>query len=88
VEAIGVRELRQNASRYVMAARDGKAFVVTSRGVPVARLVPLNQAGDRHADLVARGEIVPAARHRRPVDVSTLLDGDLTTHLDEMRDDR
>ena len=31
MESIGIRELRQHASRYVAAAREGKAFVVTDR---------------------------------------------------------
>ena len=38
---IGVRELRQNASRYLAKVKAGETIEVTERGVLVARLVPL-----------------------------------------------
>ena len=88
MERIGIRELRQHASRYVAAARDGRAFVVTDRGTPVARLIPLEDAADRYSHLVAQGEITPASAPRQPIDVEGLPPGDLTRHLDEMRENR
>ncbi len=41
MEAIGVRELRQNASRYLARVAAGEDFQVTDRGKPVALLVPV-----------------------------------------------
>ena len=41
MERIGIRELRQHASRWVRRAERGESFEVTDRGRPVARLVPL-----------------------------------------------
>jgi prevent-host-death family protein len=41
MERIGIRELRQNASKYVRRVQDGEMFEVTDRGRPVARIVPL-----------------------------------------------
>ena len=41
MERIGIRELRQHASRWVRRAATGESFEVTDRGRPVARLVPL-----------------------------------------------
>ncbi|MGH9004413.1 MAG: type II toxin-antitoxin system Phd/YefM family antitoxin [Acidimicrobiia bacterium] len=41
MERIGVRELRQQASRYLARVANGEAFEVTDRGRPVAHLVPL-----------------------------------------------
>ncbi|KAA8970399.1 type II toxin-antitoxin system Phd/YefM family antitoxin [Mycobacterium sp.] len=58
MEIIGVRELRQNASRYLARVRSGEVVGVTQRGRLVARLVPVTT--DRWADLVASGEVLPA----------------------------
>ncbi len=38
---IGIRELRQNASRYIQLVKEGETIEVTDRGVPVACLTPL-----------------------------------------------
>lgn len=40
MERIGIREMRQNLSRYAQRARRGESFVITDRGAEVARLVP------------------------------------------------
>ena len=40
MERIGIRELRQHASRWVRRAAAGESFEVTDRGRLVARLVP------------------------------------------------
>ena len=37
---VGIRELRQNLSKYVAKVKDGEEFVVTERGQEVARLIP------------------------------------------------
>lgn len=37
---VGVRELRQNLSRYLERVKDGETLTVTERGNEVARLVP------------------------------------------------
>lgn len=59
MDRIGVRELRQNASRYLaQVAATGGAIEITDRGRPIARLVPVT--GDEWSDLVAAGEVTPA----------------------------
>lgn len=56
---VGIRQLRADLSRWVKRARDGEEIVVTDRGVPVARIVPVS--GQRPFDiLVAAGVITPA----------------------------
>jgi len=40
MERIGVRELRQYASRWLRRVAGGESFEVTDRGRPVALLVP------------------------------------------------
>lgn len=40
MEVVGIREMRQNLSRYTRRARRGESFVITDRGQPVAQLTP------------------------------------------------
>jgi prevent-host-death family protein len=41
--SIGVRELRQHASRWLEKVRAGASFEITVRGRPIARLVPIER---------------------------------------------
>jgi prevent-host-death family protein len=58
MKSIGVRELRQQASRYLREVERGETIEVTDRGRPVARLVPIS-AADVTSQLVADGRLVP-----------------------------
>lgn len=65
--AVGIRELRQNLSRYVERVKDGESFTVTERGREVARLVPSGPPDSAIARLVsergatlARGDLLAA----------------------------
>ena len=40
MESIGVRELRQNASKYLAEVEAGACYTITDRGRPVAVLAP------------------------------------------------
>jgi prevent-host-death family protein len=58
--AVGVRELRQNLSRYLDEVKRGESFRVTERGREVARLTPSGPADSPLARLVAeRGATMP-----------------------------
>jgi prevent-host-death family protein len=54
-ERAGVRELRQNLSKYLERVREGARFEVTERGKPVALLVPLGDDDDPVTRLEKRG---------------------------------
>lgn len=57
---MGVRELRQNLSRYLERVKTGEAFVVTERGTEVARLTPSGDRRSALARLIAeRGATIP-----------------------------
>lgn len=45
---VGVRELRQNLSRYLERVKDGETLTVTERGHEVARLVPSHPGIDAY----------------------------------------
>ena len=55
---IGVRELRQHASRYLALVQRGEVVEVTDRGRLVARLVPVES--DTWTAMVAAGEVILA----------------------------
>jgi prevent-host-death family protein len=58
---IGIRELRQHASRYVAMAKAGMRVPVTDRGKLVAYLVPAEESGSAYERLVAAGLVRPAS---------------------------
>ncbi len=61
---IGVRELRNNLSRYLDRVRDGEEVVVTDRGRAIARVLPVER--ERVLDrLIAEGVVTPAQRPKR-----------------------
>ena len=41
MSTIGIRELRQNASRYLRLVEAGEIVEICDRGRPIARLVPI-----------------------------------------------
>lgn len=48
LKTVGVRDLRQNLSRYLERVKEGETLTVTERGHEVARLVPSRDAIDPH----------------------------------------
>jgi prevent-host-death family protein len=58
---IGVRELRQHASRYLDEVKAGGRVEVTERGELVAILVPPTDARTARDRAVGSGRLVPAA---------------------------
>jgi prevent-host-death family protein len=86
MEKIGVRELRQHASRYLARVASGETLEVTDRGRPVAMLVPVR--GDDWQDLLTSGRVVS------PTEDGDLLDEapsdfgiDASAKLASMRED-
>ncbi len=71
---IGVRELRRDASRWLARVRAGESVVVTDRGRPIAKMVPMPELQD-YETLVAEGRIAPG-RGRPLSEVLRDLDAD------------
>ncbi len=61
---IGIRELRQNASRYIHLVKSGETIKVTERGIPVALLTPLpaDRAKTPREQLIAEGKLIPGTQ--------------------------
>ena len=63
---VGVRDLKNNLSRYLEGVGNGTEVIVTDRGRPVARLVRIDASSDRLADLIDAGVVRAApSRSRR-----------------------
>ncbi len=58
---IPVRELRNDVSRILREVEQGQSFTVTSRGRPVARVIPTPQTW-------VPGEVLAEIMRRTPVD--------------------
>lgn len=93
MERIGVRELRQNASRYLALVKAGETVEVTVRGELVALLVSPRRSQTTRDRLIAAGRLIPAPsptgrlRSTRPVPVGA---GEPTNQelLDAEREER
>lgn len=58
MKRIGIRELRQEASKHLRDVARGETIEITDRGRPVARIVPLPPETTFEA-LVASGRVTP-----------------------------
>ena len=91
MEAIGVRELRQHASRYLARVEAGEELGVTNNGRLVARLVPVRDAERSRAALIDSGALIPAPQPSNLLKVNAIAPADpqrtLSDVLNEMRDE-
>lgn len=89
-KSIGIRELRQHASRYVAMAKAGRRIAVTDRGKLVAYLVPAEEPTTNYQRMVAAGEVRLATGnildHLQP-DRAEPGERPLSEVLQEMRDE-
>jgi prevent-host-death family protein len=89
---VGVRELRQNLSRYLERVKDGETLTVTERGHEVARLVPSPEAVDpyylrlaeKYGATVPTIDLLDAIKSLPPLD-SPAPAGTTDAFLDESR---
>ena len=58
LQSVGVRELRQNASKVLDAVKAGAIIEITEHGIPVARLAPIKRS--LYDEYIESGLIKPA----------------------------
>jgi prevent-host-death family protein len=86
MDRIGLRELRQHASRYIARVARGETIEVAQRGRLVARIVPAR--GDTWDDLILRGDVIPALASGNILDEVPLDYGfDASGALEDLRAD-
>mgnify|MGYP001059698079 FL=1 len=85
MESLSQRELRNESGRVLRAVGEGESFVLTNRGIPVGRIVPLD----------APAATLPIVRPAKRVGGWAVLkpepaDGDrsMSRIMDELREDR
>ena len=54
-DRVGIRELRQDLSRYLRRVRSGERLIVTERGRPLAVIAPWAEEADMLDRLVVEG---------------------------------
>jgi prevent-host-death family protein len=54
----GIRELRKDLSAYMRRVKAGEIIVITERGKPVGRIVPMKQATDTKIDVLQQAGII------------------------------
>jgi prevent-host-death family protein len=68
---VGIRELKSRLSHYLRLTRKGESVVITHRGVPIGRIVPMGQdLNQRLAAMRETGQVQWSGRklsHRKPV---------------------
>jgi prevent-host-death family protein len=80
MSTVSIREFSYNPSAMFARVEQGEQLEVTRHGEVIAVLIPAPRTQDRYEELVARGEIRPAARNL------TAGDWDEFTHI-EVPDD-
>lgn len=90
MDRIGVRELRQHASRYLSRVKAGESLEVTERGKLIALLVPPMPSASAKERLVAAGRLIPGVRPftvPRRVPVPDAMP-ETASALDDLREER
>jgi prevent-host-death family protein len=81
---VGIRELRDHLSKYLEAVQAGNDIVVTDRGRPIARVVPMN--GERTLDrLIREGRVTPAKTRKRTLPAPIKTKGTVSDLVAEQR---
>jgi prevent-host-death family protein len=82
---VGIRDLRNNLSRYLDEVREGAEVVVTDRGKPVARLTGLDERQTHLQDLIDRGLVTPPKDPSRYLPTPVRTSGPVSDLIAEQR---
>lgn len=93
MDTVSVRQLRNDVSRILRRVRAGERLIVTSNGVAVAEIGPLQDRASRPTleELIASGKVIPPRTRAKPRPARpTRFSGPMTTGqiLEEHRRDR
>ena len=69
---VGVRELRDNLSKWITKARRGQDVVITDHGKPVARLTRYGESPALQR-LIEQGRVQLPSRRKRKIDRKDLI---------------
>lgn len=83
--SVGLRELKNHLSRYVQVAHEGGEVVITDRGKPVARIVPVDPKRSKLDAMIAAGRVRPALRRDVELPEPIPVTGSITDHPEAWR---
>jgi prevent-host-death family protein len=92
IKTVGIRELRQNLSKYLEQVKKGETLAVTERGHEVARLTPSHpnvdpyylELAEKYGATIPTGNLLDAIRSLPPLDEPAPA-GTTDAFLDESR---
>jgi prevent-host-death family protein len=92
-DSVSIRELRNDVSRIVRRARAGERLVITSNGVAVAEIRPLEERPAQRTieEMIASGELIAPRSRAQPRPATPIkFSGPMTTEeiLEEHRSNR
>jgi prevent-host-death family protein len=86
--AVGVRELKARLSGYLRRVKSGATLIITERGKPVGRIVPMGlSTSERVEELAESGLLAWSGRRLMPIDPPARTKG-ATTVSDLLLEDR
>ena len=85
---VGIRELKRRFSRYVHLVESGATVIITLRGKPVGRIVPLKPSLEtRMQEVLQTGLVAWSGRKLAPIEPVAQTQGDRTV-ADLLLEDR
>jgi prevent-host-death family protein len=55
---VGIRELKENLSKYMAKVKGGQSIVITEHGKPVGRIVPEGQSLEKRVDALVQAGVI------------------------------
>ena len=55
---VGIRELKENLSKYMAKVKGGQSIVITEHGKPVGRIIPEAQSLEERVDALVQAGVI------------------------------
>jgi prevent-host-death family protein len=55
---VGIRELKENLSKYMAKVKSGQSIVITEHGRPVGRIIPEGQSLEERVEMLVQAGVI------------------------------
>ena len=55
---VGIRELKENLSKYIAKVKSGQSIVITEHGKPVGRIIPEGQSLEERVEALRQAGVI------------------------------
>jgi prevent-host-death family protein len=55
---VGIRELKENLSKYIAKVKSGQSIVITDHGKPVGRIIPEGQSLEERVEALVQAGVI------------------------------